>query len=100
MMTIIIVFVFITLSFGEALKLNMKTSSSAAAAVTKPMINPLESIISMNTLAKMQTSVPKYKVSLESEVAALKASGMCNILNFYFKEISPYFMIMCRRWSS
>ena len=37
--------------------------------------NPLELVVNMNRLQKLQTSTPQNRVSLEAEIAAMKALG-------------------------
>ena len=37
--------------------------------------NPLELVVNMNRLQKLQTSTPHNRVSLEAEIAAMKALG-------------------------
>ena len=37
--------------------------------------NPLELVVNMNRLQKLQTSSPQNRVSLEAEIAAMKALG-------------------------
>ena len=64
----LLVFLVVILAADNVVSLSLRM----ATAVER---NPLELVVNMNRLQKLQASTPHNRVSLEAEIAAMKASG-------------------------
>ena len=65
---LLVVFLFVIFVADNVVSFSLRM----ATAVER---NPLELVVNMNRLQKLQTSTPQNRVSLEAEIAAMKALG-------------------------
>ena len=65
---LLVVFLVVILAADNVVSFSLRM----ATAVER---NPLELVVNMNRLQKLQTSSPQNRVSLEAEIAAMKALG-------------------------